>query len=62
MKMKPLFPETENFVNIILTVKVNDLSTIDKVRKVLEEGMEFEENEGIVYYEVEVENEDEYVD
>ncbi len=60
--MKPLFPETENFVNIILTVKVNDLSTIDKVRKVLEEGMEFEENEGIVYYEVEVENEDEYVD
>ena len=60
--MKPLFPETENFVNINLTVKVNDLSTINKIRKVLEEGMEFEENEGIVYYEVEVENEDEYVD
>tara|TARA_Y100001937_G_C7097096_1_gene320621 strand:- start:1159 stop:1341 length:183 start_codon:yes stop_codon:yes gene_type:complete len=60
--MKPLSPERENFATIILTVKVNDLSTIDKIPKVIEEGMEFTESEGIVYYEVDVDEEDEYVD
>ena len=47
----------EYFVNINMTVKVNNLSSIKFIRQAIEDGMEFEETEGIIYFDSEVEEE-----
>ena len=49
--------EKEYFVNINMTVKVNNLSSIRFIRQSIEDGMEFEANEGIIYFDSEVEEE-----
>ena len=51
--------EQEYFVNINMTVKVKNLSSIRFIRQAIEDGMEFEGTEGIYYFESEVEEEDE---
>ena len=48
----------EYFVNINMTVKVNNLSSIRFIREAIEDGMEFEGNEGIIYFESEVADSD----
>lgn len=45
----------EYYVNINMTVKVNNLSSIRFIREAIQEGMEFEANEGIIYFDSEVE-------
>ena len=47
----------EYFVNINMTVKVNNLSTIRSIREAIEDGVEFEGTEGIIYFDSEVEEE-----
>ena len=47
----------EYFVNINMTVKVNNLSSIRFIRQAIEDGMEFEGTEGIIYFDSEVEEE-----
>ena len=47
----------EYFVNINMTVKVNNLSSIRFIREAIEDGMEFEGTEGIVYFDSEIEEE-----
>ena len=47
----------EYFVNINMTVKVNNLSSIKFIRQAIEDGMEFEGTEGIIYFDSEVEEE-----
>ena len=47
----------EYFVNINMTVKVNNLSSIKFIREAINDGMEFEDSEGIIYYDMEVEEE-----
>ena len=49
--------DQEYFVNINMTVKVNNPSSIKFIRQSIEDGMEFEENEGIIYFDSEVEEE-----
>ncbi len=49
----------EYFVNINMTVKVSDLSLIRAIREAIEDGVDFKNHEGIVYYDSEVEEEDE---
>ena len=49
--------EKEYFVNINMTVKVNNLSTIRSIREAIEDGVEFEGTEGIIYFDSEVEEE-----
>lgn len=49
----------EYFVNINMTVKVNDLSLIRSIREAIEDGVDFKVNEGIIYFDSEVEEEDE---
>ena len=45
----------EYFVNINMTVKVNNLSSIKFIRQAIEDGMEFEGTEGSIYFASEVE-------
>jgi hypothetical protein len=45
----------EYFVNINMTVKVKNLSSIRFIREAIEDGMEFEASEGIIYFDSEVE-------
>lgn len=47
----------EYFVNINMTIKVNNLSSIKFIQQSINDGMEFEENEGIIYFDSEVEEE-----
>lgn len=47
----------EYFVNINMTVKVNNLSSIRFIRQAIEDGMEFEGTEGIIYFDSEIEEE-----
>ena len=47
----------EYFVNINMTVKVNNLSSIKFIRQAIEDGMEFEGTEGIIYFDSEIEEE-----
>ena len=47
----------EYFLNINMTVKVNNLSSIKFIRQAIEDGMEFEGTEGIIYFDSEVEEE-----
>tara|TARA_Y100001958_G_scaffold150615_1_gene134604 strand:- start:520 stop:714 length:195 start_codon:yes stop_codon:yes gene_type:complete len=49
--------ENEYFVNINMTVKVNNLSAIRSIREAIEDGVEFKESEGIIYFDSEVEEE-----
>ena len=48
----------EYYVNINMTVKLNNLSSIRFIRESIEDGMEFEGSEGIVYFESEIEKEE----
>ena len=48
---------TEYFVNINMTVKLNNLSSVRYIREAIEDGMEFEDSEGIIYFDSEVEEE-----
>tara|TARA_B100000902_G_scaffold397361_1_gene460935 strand:+ start:878 stop:1075 length:198 start_codon:yes stop_codon:yes gene_type:complete len=45
------------FVNVNMTIKVNNLSSIKFIQRSINDGMEFEENEGIIYFDSEVEEE-----
>ncbi len=47
----------EYFVNINMTVKLNNLSSVRFIREAIEDGMEFEGTEGIIYFDSEVEEE-----
>ena len=47
----------EYYVNINMTVKVNNLSSIRFIREAINDGMEFEANEGIIYFDSEIEEE-----
>ena len=49
--------ENEYFVNINMTVKVTNLSAIRSIREAIEDGVEFKESEGIIYFDSEVEEE-----
>ena len=49
--------ENEYFVNINMTVKVTNLSAIRSIREAIEDGVEFEGTEGIIYFDSEVEEE-----
>ena len=49
--------ENEYFVNINMTVKVNNLSAIRSIREAIEDGVEFKETEGIIYFDSEIEEE-----
>ena len=49
----------EYFVNINMTVKVKNLSSIRFIREAIEDGMEFEDSEGIIYFESEIESDEE---
>ena len=40
-----------------MTIKLNSISSMKYIREAIENGMEFEENEGIIYYDMEVEEE-----
>ena len=47
----------EYFVNINMTVKLNNLSSVRFIREAIEDGMEFEGTEGIIYFDSEIEEE-----
>ncbi len=49
--------EQEYFVNINMTVKLNNLSSVRFIRQAIEDGMEFEGTEGIIYFDSEIEEE-----
>jgi len=49
--------QQQYFVNISMTVKVNNLSSIRFIREAIEDGMEFEGTEGIIYFDSEIEEE-----
>ncbi len=49
--------QQQYFVNISMTVKVNNLSSIRFIREAIEDGMEFEGSEGIIYFDSEIEEE-----
>ena len=49
--------EQEYFVNINMTVKLNNLSSVRFIREAIEDGMEFEGTEGIIYFDSEIEEE-----
>ena len=49
--------EQEYFVNINMTVKLNNLSSVRFIRVAIEDGMEFEGTEGIIYFDSEIEEE-----
>ena len=49
--------EQEYFVNINMTVKLNNLSSVRFIRQAIEDGMEFEGTEGIIYFDTEIEEE-----
>ena len=49
--------DKEYFVNINMTVKLNNLSSIRYIREAIKDGMEFEDSEGIIYFDSEVEEE-----
>ena len=44
----------EYFVNINMTVKTKNLSLIRAIREAIEDGVEFEGTDGIVYFDSEV--------
>ena len=50
--------EQEYFVNIYMTVKVKNLSSIRFIRQAIEDGSEFEGTEGIYYFDSEVEEDE----
>lgn len=50
--------EQEYFVNIYMTVKVKNLSSIRFIRQAIEDGLEFEGTEGIYYFDSEVEEDE----
>ena len=45
----------EFFVNVNMTIKLNSISSMKYIREAIENGMEFEDSEGIIYYDMEVE-------
>ena len=49
--------EQEYFVNINMTIKLNSISSMKYIRQAINDGMEFEGTEGIIYYDMEVEEE-----
>lgn len=51
--------EQEYFVNINMTVKLNNLSSIRFIREAIEDGMEFKGTEGIVYFDAKIEDTEE---
>ena len=49
--------EREYFVNINMTVKTRDLSLVRTIREAIEDGVEFEGTDGIIYFDSEIEEE-----
>ena len=49
--------DKEYFVNINMTVKLNDPSSVKFIREAIEDGMAFEGTEGIIYFDSEIEEE-----
>ena len=49
--------DKEYFVNVNMTIKLNNLSSMKYIRESIMNGMEFEGTEGIIYYEMDVEEE-----
>ena len=47
----------EFFVNVNMTIKLNSISSMKYIRQAINDGMEFEGTEGIIYYEMDVEEE-----
>jgi len=45
------------FVNVNMTIKLNDASSIKYLQEAIEFGMEFDDSEGIVYFDTEVQEE-----
>ena len=49
--------EQEYFVNINMTVKTRDLSLVRTIREAIEDNVEFDGTDGIIYFDSEVEEE-----
>ena len=49
--------DKEFFVNVNMTIKLNSISSMKYIRESIVNGMEFEGTEGIIYYEMDVEEE-----
>ena len=47
----------EFFVNVNMTIKLNSISSMKYIRQAINDGMEFEGTEGIIYYDMDVEEE-----
>jgi hypothetical protein len=42
-------------VNVNMTIKLNNISSMKYIRQAINDGMEFESNEGIVHYDMNIE-------
>ena len=49
--------DKEFFVNVNMTIKLNSITSMKYIRESIVNGMEFEGTEGIIYYEMDVEEE-----
>ena len=49
--------QKEFFVNVNMTIKLNSISSMKYIRQAINDGMEFEGTEGIIYYDMDVEEE-----